>query len=323
MRTKIASVALWVVNGLLAVVVVFFAFEVFTAGEGGAGISPADNVSAQPASNGAAEEVSAQQIEEIISSGAIVPLPPPPPPPAPEAPAEELREVDVLANFQYDLIGTIVEPEAAYAFFQDRTGKQSVHAIGEKVGNATLVEVSDGTATLEIGGRRGEIKTIEASDRASTVPVATIASARESGARELPVPTWEEPAVETEAGQEDYAYDEELEDLDWNIISEKQYTEYVQNIGKYVSQVVVLSHYNEDKEADGLILAKVPTESEAYKRGLREGDIVKAVQGQPVTDLQAAIRAAFQVLRDNEYLVDVVIERDGVEEVLSYEVWPE
>ncbi|MHC4714533.1 MAG: hypothetical protein ACYTAN_14905 [Planctomycetota bacterium] len=47
------------------------------------------------------------------------------------------------------------------------------------------------------------------------------------------------------------------------------------------------------------------------------------MQGQSVVDLQAAIKVAYQVLRDNEYLVDVIIERNGVEEVFSYEVWPE
>ena len=131
-----------------------------------------------------------------------------------------------------------------------------------------------------------------------------------------PTPEDQEPSEDDEDTSDD-------EELDWNVIPEAQYAEYIQNFGKYASQVVLLSHHDKDKKPDGLILTKVPKTSEAYKRGLRKGDIVKSVQGQAVTDMEAAMRMAYKVLRDNEYLVDVVIMRNGVEETLSYEVWPE
>lgn len=323
MNIRIARSALWIVNGLLAVVVVFFAFRAFASGQPDGQPAPGEDLTMQPAADAAAQPISDRQVDEIISSGTIVPLPPPPPQPPPSKQPEEPEEVDVLASFPYDLIGTIVEPEQAYAFFQDRLGKQSVHAVGERVGGATLVEVSDSRAVIEIDGRRGEITRVSAEERAAQVSVAAITMPWDRApGREVASATPDIPA-DSRLEEEAYLYDDEFEELDWNIISERQYTDYVQNLGKYVSQVVVLSHYDAEKKPDGLILTRVPRESEAYKRGLREGDIVKTVQGEPVTDLQAAIRAAFQVLRDNEYLVDVVIERKGVEEVLSYEVWPE
>ena len=323
MNIRIARSALWIVNALLAVAVVFFAFRAFASGQPDGQPAPGADLTMQPADPAAAEPVSDQQVDEIISSGTIVPLPPPPVQPPPKPP-EVPREVDVLAGFAYDLIGTIVEPERAYAFFQDRSsGKQSVHAVGEKIDAATLVEVSDSRAVIEINGRRGEITSVSAEERTPRLPVAAITTPWDRPPAREVAGTAPDISADPDFEEEDYPYDDEFGELDWNIISEEQYTDYVQNIGKYASQVVVLSHFDEEKKADGLILTKVPRESEAYKRGLREGDIVKAVQGESVTDLQAAIRAAFQVLRDNEYLVDVVIERKGVEEVLSYEVWPE
>jgi len=117
--------------------------------------------------------------------------------------------------------------------------------------------------------------------------------------------------------------EEEWEDIDWNIVSEERYAEYLLNADKYVSQVTVLSHSTENGEPDGLLLAKVSKDSEAYRRGFRQGDVVKRINGTRVTSIQAALRAAKRIQREEEYLVDVVIVRDGVEKTFSYEIWPE
>ncbi len=318
--------AIWAANAVLVMVLIVVAAGIYRSPETAGLAEAAVDVDISPVRPDASEPISREHIDQIISSGRIVPLPPPPQPPPPPAPVEEPPEPDIATLFRHELIGTIVETDAAYAFFQDPAGKQSVHAPGEKIADATLIEVTDGRAVIEVSGRRAEITSVEPTAGPISESVASVSSTpRASAAARAPVTPAAQPATEPEDEFDDeyYAFYDEFGELDWNIMTVSQYTEYVQNIGKYVSQVVVLSHYDADRRPNGLILTRVPRESEAYKRGLREGDIIKAVQDQPVTDLQAAIQMAFQVLRDNEYLVDVVIERRGVEMVLSYEVWPE
>ena len=117
--------------------------------------------------------------------------------------------------------------------------------------------------------------------------------------------------------------EEELEDPDAMTMSDKQYKGYLDNIGKYLAEIVVLSHYGPDNTLDGLLLAKVPKESEAYKRGLREGDIVKTVQGVPITDTSTASKEAWNVQKNADYYLEIGIIRNGEEEILSYEIWPD
>ncbi len=320
MGMRIAKAVLWALDAVLVVTAVVLVFKVET-------VSAGPDLSAEPAgstssfSSAAWDPLTDDQIEEMLASGAIVPLPKveptpsaPTPAPTPVAP----QSVDVTRAFQSKLIGTIVEPDAAYAFLEETTGRQLVAKQGQTIGNAKIIGIWTDRILVEIGGQRGYIQVPE---REGSQAVASSAPPRDytppSTVASLPVPA--------DAGQEEEEYEEEFdeEELDWNVISEAQYLDYIQNIGKYVSQVVVLTHYNEEKQPDGLILTSVPPESEAYKRGLRAGDIVKSVQDQPVTDLQAAIKVAYQVLRDDEYFVEVLIVRDGAEELLSYEVWPE
>ena len=107
------------------------------------------------------------------------------------------------------------------------------------------------------------------------------------------------------------------------IIPLATFKEYLQNMGKYINELVVLSHYDDNKQLDGLLLAKVPETSEAYKRGLREGDIVTSIQDVPITDTSVVGKVGWQLLDNEDYIVNVVITRNGEEEVLTYEIWPE
>ena len=107
------------------------------------------------------------------------------------------------------------------------------------------------------------------------------------------------------------------------VVSEDDYREYLQNFGRYANEITTQTHYDEDGNVDGILLARVPTSSLAYQRGLREGDIVMSVQDTDITDVGVALRAAWKVLEDEDYLVDVIIMRNGEEEVLTYEIWPE
>lgn len=337
MKTKIIKRLLWVGNILLAMAAVLVALRVLAAD----GTTPPDDdvpgVVMQGPTSPAREPLTQHEFAEIIKSGRIVPLPPKPPTrvetPQGKGPPPPPPPVDVAKSFKYKLIGTIIEPSASYAFFESSNGMrrvgrvQEVKAVGDEIGGAKIIGIWETRVLIEVDGRRGYVEKIMPEGGRSPITVASAGPMAPprlpsvvAGRRSLPRGEGEPNDQEPSEDDEDTSDDEEL---DWNVIPEAQYAEYVLNFGKYVSQVVILSHFDKDKKPDGLILTTVPRASEAYKRGLRKGDIVKSVQGQAVTDLPAAMKMAFKVLRDNEYLVDVVIIRNGVEETLSYEVWPE
>ncbi len=326
MAIRLTRTVLWLVNAALAVTLVFLAIKANSAAAGPAVVTEPVGDAAAFASR-AREPLSDGQVNEMLSSGRIVPLPKAPPPPPPPRPADEpppVQPVDVAREFNCKLIGTIVETDAAYAFLEEAAGRQRVARQGETVGNARIIGIWEDRILIEIRGERGYVAVPGRDDGPAMAPPPVVSLASERRLPPEPVvasvtPRYEEDAEDEEPTGEEF----DDEELDWNVISEAQYLDYIQNLGKYVSQVVVLTHFDEEKKPDGLILTKVPRDSEAFKRGLREGDIVKSIQDQSVVDLQAAIKVAYQVLRDNEYLVDVVVERDGVEEVFSYEVWPE
>ena len=81
------------------------------------------------------------------------------------------------------------------------------------------------------------------------------------------------------------------------------------------------SAYGVSKEAGGVVLHAVPTNSEAAQRGLKEGDVVQQVNGQPVRSsealLQATARAGskpltLQIVRDQQAMEIVIAPHTAV-----------
>ena len=81
------------------------------------------------------------------------------------------------------------------------------------------------------------------------------------------------------------------------------------------------SAYGVGKEAGGVVLHAVPTNSEAAQRGLKEGDVVQQVNGQPVRSsealLQATARAGskpltLQIVRDQQAMEIVIAPHTAV-----------
>ena len=77
---------------------------------------------------------------------------PKPPPPKPE------RKLAVT------LVGTAVDPGSTYGFFRDKGGKVSLVGVGEKIADAEVSEISDGTAVVRFDGRVITLKVPERKD---------------------------------------------------------------------------------------------------------------------------------------------------------------
>lgn len=329
MKMKIARKALWLVDLALAALVVMTTVEVL-AERGAAGtVGNTGTPWVEKAPDPLSQPLSEAEAQQMLTSGKIVPLPPKPKAPPERPPTDRTPDaINVADRFGYTLVGTAVKDDFAYAFFADKRGAQIGAGQGDKVGPATIVGIWEGRVLIEIGGQKAYLNVKKGGKGTSASPV-HVASVRRTP-RQIPtrrspgVKAGDEGEVKDEGdGEEDEEDEEDFDELDWNVIPEDQYEDYCNNIGKYISEIVILAHYDKDKKRDGLLLSKVPKTSEAYKRGLRQGDIVKSIQGTSVTTPETAVKAAFQVLKDEEYLVDITVVRNGKQEVLSYEIWPE
>jgi hypothetical protein len=336
--------AIWAADAVLVAALAFAAVKVFSPSAGaeqpGGGGETAVSTAEHP------EGLSDAQVSSITASGVIVPVRS-----QPGAVALTPSAFAIESNFEYKLFGTIVGPTMGVAFFQGPTGAQTANMVGDKLGDATLVAIEAEQTVLERGGERFIVKRVEKLESSASTQVAAAGQPGGAGASRIMTqgqvqvasgggignpagggdnatatvttegtPTSAEASTEGTSGEEG---GDATADADMMVIPEKTYKEYLQNIGKYTGEITILSHYDANQKLDGLVLAKVPNTSEAYKRGLREGDVVTVIQGIPITDTSVAYKVAWDILKNQDYLVDVTITRNGEEQVLTYEIWPE
>jgi len=307
MKIQALKKLVWVVD---LIILAAFAFVLVNDLRGANRTKPAGPPEVTPGgkANPASYQATPDEVAQVTGGGVIIPVAPTPLTAAPAvAPV-----IDLTKDFAYKLVGTIVEATQSFAIFQDSAGAQSLKSIGEAVGNGKVSAIFDDYVVIDINGQKANLYRTQPTPLATTAQVASADSASQTG-----------ESSGTEASAETSGEEGEEENPDQMVMSEKAFNDYLKNIGKYTGQITILSHYDDNKKMDGLLLSKVPKTSEAYKRGLREGDIVKQVQDTPVDSTSAALNAIFKVQKDKDYIVDVTIERNGVEEVLTYEIWPE
>ncbi len=318
MKSQILRKALWAVDLALVVVLLLLGARVFgsPAAREVAETGGAAGVEAPPSD--LAEPLTDQEVLSILRSGRIVPAPvvaavrqaPVVAPP---------EETDITANFRYRLVGTATGATPECAFFVDSTTKQQVaKTVGDDLADAKLVGIWEDRVMIQKGGRTGYLYPEKKADLAALAPPVPARPAYPSVLPRPAVAPQPAPAVES-TSEDETDGDEFGEDPDQFIMSEKQFRTYLENAGTYINQVSTQSHVGPDKEIDGLLLTNVPETSEAYKRGFRKGDIITTVQGEPVIDTTSALKVAWDVLKNEEYILDVGIIRNGQEDALTFE----
>ena len=322
MKLQDLKKAVWAADAALAIVLVIAAANVFAKPAGPEQPGSTGPSQAARGVTAADRRLSQEEATSIVMSGRIVDAPVTTERPGTiDAAPTAQPPADLASQFTYRLVGTAVGAGVSCVFLIDTNGGQVGKAVGDTIGAFRIVGIWEDKIEIEKDGQRAFVNLPKPEK-------ATASAAAPPTPRPAYVPATP-PARPAAAGQptetaaaEGEAADEIFGDPDQMIMSEKQYRGYLENIGKYINEVVIQAHHDAAKQVDGLLLAKVPQESEAYKRGLREGDIVTRIQGQPVAATAEAIRIAWEVLRNEEYLVDIELIRNGQEEVLTYEIWP-
>jgi general secretion pathway protein C len=247
------------------------------------------------------------------------PPPKPSPPAAPPAkPAAALK-----------LVGTVVgSPDYTYAVIEDlSTKRQDLYRLGDLVREAKLVEITRNRVVLDNRGRREEMLSFEKVEPAAAPPESA-ATSTEPAARQPPLPRRpppSQPGPENAPEQQDQPNQGEesaevevqrLSDNMWRL-SREDLAEQMENLGQFMKEARLTPHFTSG-QADGFMIGSLPKNSLLERMGLRNGDILKGINGQRFSSMEEVLQI-YQQLQSQPTL-QLEIERGRRPETLTYEV---
>lgn len=231
----------------------------------------------------------------------------PPAPPAPSAPGP--KPPPEVQN-TYEVVATFSESQAAssYAVLRDRTRRQRLIRVGDRIGGMEILAITPDGVLVSRAGVQTFLKRVTGGTGSG--PLAAALGRSRTPAVSVPAPETSSRSVPAE-------------EFDWEdpfMLTREQLGTYVANLPTLLAQVQVRMHYDAEGKADGLQIVSLQPQSVAAQRGLKVGDVVKSVYDTPLTDLRQVPPLAYRILEDDPAFVDVLIERDGEEQELIYEV---
>jgi hypothetical protein len=242
-------------------------------------------------------------------------------PPASATPQPPATPIQAPAQVGYEVVATFCEsqPEFSFAVLRDATKKQRLVKTGETVGGMKVVSISkEGVLVLQ-GGVQMLLKTVEASTGLPVAPAPAVSSADwrptfVGGGAAQPGPAAAVTPVTTP--QPAAAAEEE----DPFALTREELEKYVNNLPTLLSQMELATHLDAERKPDGLQIISLQPQSVAAERGLLQGDIVKMIYDVAITAVGQLPPLARKILADDPAFIEMVIERDGNEKSLVYEV---
>jgi len=224
-------------------------------------------------------------------------------------PAEEvkvLEDIEALepTSLKVTLLGTVTGSKRnAFAVIEEKAKrKQGLFKVGDTIQNAVIKKILRGKVILTVGDK-DEILTM---DEAGLPPPAKgriasrSATSKSSGPRR---PTTRLPVSRSGAGQRVITVDRS--DID----------ESLTNINTLLSQVRIRPHFKDGKP-DGLAVSRIKDGSLFSKLGLREGDVVQAVNDKSIRSPDDVL-ALYKKLRAGSE-VAIQIDRNGQKQTINY-----
>ncbi|MFP4032564.1 MAG: type II secretion system protein GspC [Desulfococcaceae bacterium] len=214
---------------------------------------------------------------------------PPEPKPEPEPPKslDELKQSDL----ELQLYGTVIgDPKISYAVIRDlKARQQELFRVGDTIRDATIQRILRNKIVLR---RNGEREVLQLADRGAPRrrPVARRPVARSGGAQA----TTQRIAV-----------------------SRARVNQAMNNLGGLMKQARIRPHFRNGKP-DGLTLSRIRRGSIFGQLGLRSGDIIQGVNGQPVRTVDDAL-SFYQGLKSSDQ-VSLEIRRRGQTRGIEYNI---
>jgi len=212
--------------------------------------------------------------------------------------SEPVEGDSVQSSLQLTLMATIIATPTQYsvALIQDESGGSNTYGIGyDLIGQATITKIeknrvyfqrnnSDQIEYIEIGGEEAK----------SDAPKST-----KKG-------TAGEDGDVQKVGNNKYIVDQAVLD------------EILSNPEKLYTQVRVTPHKDQDGNIDGYRMTGIRRKSLFYKLGIKNGDIVHNVNGQPLNSLSAAMDAYNSLGNSRDFNFDVTRRKN--KQTFEYEV---
>jgi len=223
--------------------------------------------------------------------------------PPPQQHVEVVEKVDL----HLELIGvsTSSTGKPPFAIIADRTGQQNVYSLGQTVPNAgKLVEVDKDRVIIDHNGTRIAIN----------LPKQDMPGPVEAAQPLAP------PVVDDDADNSDQeAYDPNVEDLGDNRykIPRETLDHSIGNLSQLLTQIRAIPNIQNGK-TNGFALSEIEPGSVFDEMGLQEGDVLRSVNGQQMSDPGQAMQM-MSALR-NASQISIQVLRDGQPTTLTYQI---
>jgi general secretion pathway protein C len=210
-------------------------------------------------------------------------------------------------DLQLDLIGvsTASPGKLPYAIIGDRTGEQGVFKLGQQVGDAgKLVEVDKDRVLIDHNGKRIAIM----------LPEADLPGPVEAAVPDSP------PEEDANADDSDAEpYEPNVEDLGDNRyrIPRETLDHSMGDLSQILTQIRAIPNIQNGK-TNGFALSEIEPGSVFDEMGLEEGDVLRSVNGQPMTDPAMAMQMMSQLRNASQISIQVL--RDGQPTTLTYQI---
>jgi general secretion pathway protein C len=211
-------------------------------------------------------------------------------------------DLDALAKTQLNLKlwGTVSgDAEQAYAVIEDlQKREQNLYRVGDTIQNATIKIVMREKVVLSVEGR-DEVLAMEEMSGDGGPP--TMAARGRSPRIPYPMPQAQPPS--------------EGEETQSITLQRSMIEESFNDMNKLMTEIAITPNM-EDGQANGLSLNRISPNSVFRRMGLRNGDVLLGVNGQPIQSTEDAMRL-YEGLKSSDNL-QLQLKRRGQERTIDY-----
>jgi len=205
---------------------------------------------------------------------------------------------EVLTDLNVTLIGTIVavpeEFSSALIAEEGRNAKPKGYGLNDTLMDAEIIKIEWDRVTLKRAN--GDIEVLMLAGEAEKRPVRTVATAG----------TGDEEEGIDQVSETSFVVDRDLVDR------------YLGDLDSLARMGRAIPHRGPDGEIDGYRLSGIRRRTIGEKLGIKNGDIVHAVNGHPLTSMQGAMSAYTSLQSESSFNFEVT--RRGQKMTLEYEI---
>ena len=229
------------------------------------------------------------------------------------------RAAPVKTPLNLKLVGTVVgSSENTYAIIEDLNAKkQDLYRPGDLIRQAKIVEIARNRVLLDNAGQQEELLSFQKPDES---PPAAVAAPR-AAPRQALAPPFAPPSQQPKEDQpaEEAEGDREIQrvgESSWRV-SRDELTGQFANFNQLLTEARMTPHFTAG-QPDGFMITNIVKNSFLERIGLRNGDILKGINGQQLNNMDEVFRAYQQLQNEPQLRLDV--ERGNQTQTFTYEV---